>query len=411
MAINITYEKTGLGEFLERLPSLLLEYQKTKWSMEQEEKIRKDDREYKAAVSMYSDAKELYKSSRQQLDVLEKEYLKTGLNMDSLNETYKTAGIDLIDTIYKGEMTNWEGRANHYGKLTEIIGAKVNEIEGILYNDVAQAKQIMLGGGIMGSGAGDPNKWDREDLGVDAYIQTFGEPSQATRDYFAANPGTITTQLQKLEGTRLLNTTRDTNLVIKTQKNSEQFLGRYTVSAAGTSQLNDFYNMEEIKHGYNSKTPGIDLPMYENAIKAQNNIQVNIALEFSELLGEEVDGQAFPLKYFEAYEQMHLASKPSVETGAGEQGLRDFAPLVQNALKSYSYYVDLINNGETAKAKRIELLAQKYYGFSAMSFQQYVTSLNDHFSQYTLIPFTMENKVISHDESIFDNDIYDEEDK
>jgi len=411
MAINITYERTALGEFLERLPSLLLEYKKTKWSMEQEKKIREDDRNYKAAVSMYSDAKELYKSSKNELNSLEDKWSSLGLQLNTLNETYKSAGADVASNIYQGEATNWLARANHLEELTQEIEAKKDALEGVLYNDIRKADQVMKGGSIAGFGGGsDPTRWDAGDLGIEGYTSTYGDPSAAVQEFYDVNQGNIQSNLSDLEGTRLLNESRDKKLTNFSRKEAEQFLGGYEASSKLSSGLKQIYDLTEFETQEN--TPGVTPEMISEASNRKKELMTDIALEFSELLGEEADGLENPMDYYLAYEALHTRTMQSTATGGGEQGLRDFSIMMTSARKSYDYYISLLNSGDTGKANKIEALAKKYFGFEGMSFQAFITKASGDYSTYTLTPFEVNNQVLTKDQSIFDQeDLFQNEDE
>ena len=412
MGVNVTYQRSALADFLERLPSLLMEYKKTQWSMEQEAKLRKEDREYKAAVSMYSDAKELYKSAERSLDELENSWLQTGLGLDGLNEMFKTKGLDIVEKVYEGEATNWIGRANHYQDLAAQLGKKAQVMQNVLYDDIAKTKQIMAGGGVSGAGGGsDPVRWDMGDFGAKAYEETYGEPMSAiSQEYLAANPGVVRQSLEKFESTRLLNRLRDAKNVNQDRRQSEQFLGGYVNSAYTKSGLSTVYEMEKIQNAYAKGAEEVDVAMNDQAVQKQRAGQVIIGSEFADLLGiPQAEAQEQIMDYYYLYDRMHAAAEQPVLTGGGEQGLRDFSLLVTNARQAYNHYLSLKNKGNNAEANRIEELAKKYFGFEGMGFQQYLTSLNMHFSKYALTNFEETKQVIRNDQSIFDDDIYEQE--
>ena len=411
MALNITYERSALADFLERLPSMLLDFKQTQLKLATEEKIRKDNREYQASVSMYQDARDLYKVTRKELNTLETSYAETGMNISSLNDIYSTAaGLKPLQDIGDIDIQNWEERTEYYGDLTSNLERKKEALKGVLYGDVQQAQQIMAGGGVGGYSGGDPDQWDLSDIGLDAYEQTYGPAPEYIKDYFGSQPGLMRKSLTDLNQALLNFDYKETihaenkqQLLTKKRNQSLLYMGTLASEWYKGSGLAEFDGLLTHEAADKDGTAPFKKGEKESVEFDKKVIVSKIGEDFATLLGKAQDGLDKPLDYFHKYQEMYDNTVGRGVTRLGQVAEGDFSDYTFYIKQSYNVYKAL----EGSEKIKFERLARQYFGFGKnQTFDQFVKAVSENYSKITTLPFDINGQF---DDDANESDEWDED--
>ena len=396
----IVYKKSELGIFLEQLPQLLATYRMQNAQIALERELLEDKQEHEsdmltqrqdhdAVVSLYQDAKSEATLNRTELNTLENQYQRTGADLDDLNALFKTeASLKTLTAITEIPANDFKKRAEYYDDVASNTKQKIEVIEDALYGDIFKAQQIARGGrpGIGYQGGLDPDAWDIGDINYSAYVDAYGENPMIER-MFENIPGDLTASLNELELSRLSQILKEeTSKKHKKQSddveledkatNAQLYLGTKVKDASIASGLGDYYNyLTVISDPENYDTESID-----SANEAIPSIKIEIAEGLATLTGQHIDlndleGSSVLLEnLFKQYSDAHSHATGTAESRlgiTGEASFSYFEGMIEDAWENYK-------NKDEATQKELDILAQKLFGFTRMTFGEFVKEYNQY---------------------------------
>ena len=321
-----------------------------------------------ASKSLYNENKKLYYSAIDNLDKLEATYGETVGSLEPLNEMYTSGGKDVTADIYKGEATDYQARADNALENWQAVKNKIGVLQGSLYGDVKRAKNIMAGGAGFEGGV-DPKGWDLADLGIIAYEHRFGESSPTVVSMFENNPGLMTASLaslQKTEGALALTGSKrkyysgatETKTGDNEMKQAELVFGTIASSARKTSGKQMYDGLMIQQANFNEQTGDEEITANNDA---QFRITKEIGKEFADLTGQVVTPEEY-LDVTEEYFEMLNLAQGSSEVRQGQTAYANWSVYKNYITQARDAYVKALQAGDAEKAKRLNSLAEKYFG-------------------------------------------------
>ena len=321
-----------------------------------------------ASKSLYNENKKLYYSAIDNLDKLEATYGETVGSLEPLNEMYTSGGKDVTADIYKGEATDYQARADNALENWQAVKNKIGVLQGSLYGDVKRAKNIMAGGAGFEGGV-DPKGWDLADLGIIAYEHRFGESSPTVVSMFENNPGLMTASLaslQKTEGALALTGSKrkyysgatETKTGDNEMKQAELVFGTIASSARKTSGKQMYDGLMIQQANFNEQTGDEEITANNDA---QFRITKEIGKEFADLTGQVVTPEEY-LDVTEEYFEMLNLAQGSSEARQGQTAYANWSVYKNYITQARDAYVKALQAGDAEKAKRLNSLAEKYFG-------------------------------------------------
>ena len=359
-------------------------------SMEMKEKAI----DLSASKSLYNENQKLYYDALDNLQTLEATYGETVGSLEPLNEMYTSGGKDVTADIYKGEAKDYQARADNALENWQAVKNKIGILQGSLYGDVKRAKNIMaVGQGF--EGGVDPEGWDLADLGIVAYEHRFGESSPTVIAMFENNPGLMTASLaslQKTEGALGLTTAKRKYYAEATtkktgdddMKQAELVFGTIASSARKTSgkQMYDGFMMQ--RANFNDQTSDEEIAA-NNA--SQFAITKEIGKEFSELTGQVVTEEQY-LDVTEEYFEMLNLAQGSSEVRQGQTAYANWSVYKNYITQARDEYVKALQAGDAEKAKRLNSLAEKYFGKpQGIELSTFASDMDTYYSKTILASF------------------------
>jgi hypothetical protein len=395
----VVYHKSELGTFLEQLPDLVMQYQRQNAMMQFEKdtledkqahdvQMQEDAREFQAEVSMYQDNKALERDARNRLEDLEMDLQKTGASLSLLNNEYVTQGaIKVLDNISEIPATDYARRAEYFSEKAEMHDDQARILKDVLYGDIFKAQQIATGGrpGMGYHGGLDPEQWDMEDIGYDAYVAEYGE-NPIVESYFSRIPGTLRQSLGVLamdELSRVMTkekakafrkTAGETELKEKAS-DASKYLGDRIYHGAIESGLNDYYTALGILKTPDDYEP--DVVKDAEATKAQ--VKLSIGSDIAQLTGKAVDETMGIDEQVEQIESLFFTFENAHIHGTGryEPGLK------VTGEASYDYLEGIIEDAwanyqtkDSATRKELDEIAQRLFGYTGKTFTEFVDEYN-----------------------------------
>tara|TARA_R100000808_G_scaffold6268_2_gene18754 strand:+ start:514 stop:1836 length:1323 start_codon:yes stop_codon:yes gene_type:complete len=410
---EIVVERSPLAEFLDEMPSLIMQYKQMQ--MAQEERIA--DREYRermanksieleASKSLYKEAVSEYNKLDSALMALENKYSEAVGSVDNLGEMYKGSGLDVVTDIYKGEATNYQARADNALENIQALKNKINIVQGSLYGDVKRVQNIMAGGAGFEGGA-SAEGWDLGDLGLLAYETQFGESSPTVKAMFKNNPGMMTSSLASLQKTeeamklskekRQYYSDKDANAKeISARSEAELTFGSLIGSSAITSGKQQFDGLSMIEANFDDTTTEDDKSKVANS---KNALRTQIGKDFAFLLGDLVSEDMY-FDYSEDYFEMHNLAKGQSAVRQGRTAYGNWSIFNNYVQKANANYINAIQSGDTNKALMLNQMAIKYFGMpdsKDVQLSTFANDMNKHFSKTILAGFESSNQILPED--------------
>ena len=388
----ITVERSAIADFLDELPGLLMQYKQMQWAHEVQEKTI----ELEASKSLYNENKKLYYDALDNLQTLESTYGETVGSLEPLNEMYTAGGKDVTADIYKGEATDYQARADNALENWQAVKNKIGILQGSLYGDVKRAKNIMAGGAGFEGGA-DPKGWDLADLGIVAYENRFGESSPTVVSMFENNPGLMTTSLaslQKTEGALALTTAKrgyygtatETKAGDDDMKQAELVFGTIASSARKTSGK-QMYDGLLLARAELNQDPSNNVEQIDANNARQFEITKEIGKEFADLTGQVVTEEQY-LDVTEEYFEMLNLAQGSSEVRQGQTAYANWSVYKNYISQARDEYVKALQAGDAEKARRLNSLAEKYFGKpQGIELSTFASDMDTYYSKTILASF------------------------
>jgi len=338
--------------------------------MELKENLAEKQYQIEAGKSLYNENQKLYYDAITNLEALKATYGETVGSLEPLNEMYVTSGKDVTEDIYEGVATDYQARADNTLKKLQAVKNKIDILQGSLYGDVKRAKNIMAGGAGFEGGV-DPEGWDLADLGLIAYEHRFGESSPTVVSMFENNPGLMTTSLaslQKTEGALALTTAKreyygtatETKAGDDDMKQAELVFGTIASSARKTSGK-QMYDGLLLARAELNQDPSNNAEQITANNTRQFEITKEIGKEFADLTGQAVTPEEY-LDVTEEYFEMLNLAQGSSEVRQGQTAYANWSVYKNYITQARDEYVKALQAGDAEKARRLNSLAEKYFG-------------------------------------------------
>jgi hypothetical protein len=404
----VVYNKSELGTFLEQLPNLVMQYQRVagerahdeamlERKLEHEEKMFRDKQEYDANLTAYGDAKAVYRENKQALDALELQYQQTGADIGHLPEIYNTGGaLEALGKITEIPAKDWAQRADYWESMADQLETKHDRLSDILYTDIAQATQIMAGGaGYLGGF--NPQGWDIEDLGIEAYESKYGKASNVVEDVFRSQPGTIEASRMDLEAKEALSLQRlarasaleDQSLEKSSQDKkdiSNLWFGtrvRNSKERSGLNEIEGYDNIMTIAENNN------DQDTYDNALQASLQAKINLGTFYGELIGEDEKTRAQnAIANYDEFVTMQKLARYQYTQGKGISAEADFQTYQELVDAAWTHYQSI--SPDTVQGQeyrqRLDTIARDLLGMSkTQTFEKFVQENRKYYADNLLI--------------------------
>ena len=398
---QIVIQRSPIADFLDELPSLILQYKQMEYAQEEraierqlKSELLEKGYEIEAGKSMYNENMKIYSAAEQSLQLLETEYHKAVGDVSSLGELYKAAGNEVVRDVYEGEATDYSARADWAYDNAQQIKGQIETLQGSLYGDIKRAENIMAGGAGFRGGV-SAEEWDPADLGIVAYELQYGEASPTVQSLFKNNLGAVTeslTRLRKTEQTFGLTEQKIQYYESKTQAEkvqsendkAELMFGTLSNSSKKTSEMQNLQALQIAEANYDVNTDAATRAANE---QGQFAIYKAIGGEFSKLIGRDVDPEDYPAITEEYIEMQNLGSGDAAslmgQTAYGNWSA--FKGYVDDAAREY---VAAIQANDTEKVRILNELAQKYFGMPpGVSLTQFAADVGDQYSKTLLATF------------------------
>jgi hypothetical protein len=398
---QIVIQRSPIADFLDELPSLILQYKQMEYAQEEraierqlKSELLEKGYEIEAGKSMYNENMKIYSAAEQSLQLLETEYHKAVGDVSSLGELYKAAGNEVVRDVYEGEATDYSARADWAYDNAQQIKGQIETLQGSLYGDIKRAENIMAGGAGFRGGV-SAEEWDPADLGIVAYELQYGEASPTVQSLFKNNLGAVTeslTRLRKTEQTFGLTEQKIQYYESKTQAEkvqsendkAELMFGTLSNSSKKTSEMQNLQALQIAEANYDVNTDAATRAANE---QGQFAIYKAIGGEFSKLIGRDVKPEDYPEITEEYIEMQNLGSGDAAslmgQTAYGNWSA--FKGYVDDAAREY---VAAIQANDTEKVRILNELAQKYFGMPpGVSLTQFAADVGDQYSKTLLATF------------------------
>jgi hypothetical protein len=349
-----------------------------------------------ASKDLYNENRKLYYDALDNLENLESTYGETVGSLEPLSEMYTKSGKDVTADIYEGEAKDYQGRADQALENWQAIRNKISILKGSLYGDVKRAKNIMAGGAGFQGGV-DPEKWDLSDLGIIAYESRFGESSPTVVSMFKNNPGLMTSSLaslQKTEGT--LGLTEEKREYYKrtgiekssddAMKQSELVFGTLASSAIKTSGKQEYDGLIIQAENLGSEADETDVA---NNKARQFTITKEIGEEFSKLTGQDVAPEDYIDITSDYFEMLSLGRGASA-VRRGQTAYGNWSVYYNYVAMARDEYIKAIKAGDSEKARKLNTLAEKYFGMPSgqgLELTTFAQDMGEYFSSTILASF------------------------
>tara|TARA_Y100000593_G_scaffold23245_1_gene46141 strand:- start:16693 stop:18075 length:1383 start_codon:yes stop_codon:yes gene_type:complete len=422
---NIVIKDHPMAAFARELPALLLRYKLQVQEMETqakmldrkivaEQELKKADREYSENLMHYKDAKSDMIDAKNNLRTTNDSLMKTGADMDLVNELFKTEGIGPLLALSKIKAGNYEAKAEALEKNTEIYKRKDEILKDILYDEVSKASAVLTGGDPeLGKAAGgDPEVWDAEDFGYSTYqkmydpeiLNVFNQTGQVpqpfteeqarifkseslksdiARSVIESRPDLMRKNVAAFKAAELsdmltaariekLGVKDTSDLAEKKALEASQYMQQRLTNAADDSGYNQYWISLEVAQNADGDYDDESVSSHtENARFLKNTI----AKELAELRGMDfVENETFVELIFNEYRSIHKQAEGVYQPGIGWKSPPDFSKLEELVQTVYDNY-----QTKSADAKkRLDVLAKKYFGYTGMTFEEFVNKFNSH---------------------------------
>ena len=392
----VVYKQEPLTALLQELPTLIMQQQQIiadrahdehmfDLKVQAEKDLAKDKREYDASVDMYKDARSQAKENKKAYEALVNEFQKTGGNLGHLPELFRNEkAIKVLDDIGKIPAENYSERAEWWEAKADKIEAQKDALADKMYGDIYNAKQIMAGGRGY-KGGYDPLMWDIEDIGIEAYEKEYGKADPIIQDIFKSNIGTIEKSLAELETSELsrrlswrkgsyYEKKSGKDVGQETKRRATAWLGTRTGSAYLDSGMQNYLSLEAAKQVTN-----LDQPTFNKYIEAQDEIKQEVGVLYGELLGQDAKTVDDVDKNFNEYSMILKHSR--ADTMLGKEA--EFAYYQLAVEKAYKNYQTKTGDGKA----RLDAIASKLFGFTGISFEEFVEQFKSKTADYLLSDF------------------------
>jgi hypothetical protein len=398
----------SIADAARELKDLVLELSLQRDKFKLQEKLRREDREYTAAISMYQDAKKEAIDAEKQYNRIEDSWRESGLSLSSLNDMFKTdESLKVLKNINEIPAQDWKQRSQHFSDKAFNLKRKADLIGNELFGDIRKAKNILAGGAGYAGGT-DKKMWDPQDLGFEAYQKMFPEDktTDIVKEFFDVNPGLLESSLAKLQKqqldfmslreklgyyNRLGEKATSEQLRMKRGYIQKSFSGQLN-SAKHRSGLNDVKDKQWRAAQYRDALDPSDKDMKAN-IEAMESEALNdaerIGRLYGSLFGKTNLSEQDAMRFYKDYDRVHALAKSTTAVREGVISDPDFMPYwnsIEKAYNTWSVEKDL------GKKSAMEETAKILFGFYG-DFEEFYQETIKNKADYLISPFKEDGQV------------------
>jgi len=400
----------SVADAARELKDLVLELglQRDKFNLQA--KLRKEDREYAATVSMYQDAKKEASNAEAEYNKIEDSWRESGLSLNSLNEMFKTdTSLKVLKDINEIPAQDWKQRSEYWGDKASNLKRKADIIGDELFGDIRKAKNILAGGAGFAGGT-DPNMWDPKDLGLEAYKTMYPEDEKTdlVKEFFDVNPGLMEASLGKLTKQQLdfmsvrekqgyYSRLGDKEARVKEiQKRNyiQKIISGNINSAKHLSGLKDVFTKKQGAEQIRDAWGGLEVSEEDQARileleKESIDTAENIGRLYASLFGQTKLSSEDALGAYKDYERIHDLAKSTTAVREGVVSDPDFMPYWNSIERAYATWSE--EKDSRIKAA-MEQTAQKLFGFWG-KFDEFYQETVKNKADYLMSPFKQDGQI------------------
>ena len=400
----------SIADAARELKDLVLELglQRDKFNLQA--KLRKEDREYTAAVSMYQDAKKEASNAEAEYNKIEDSWRESGLSITSLNQMFKTdKSLKVLQDINEIPAQDWKQRSEYWGDKASNLKRKADVIGNELFGDIRKAKNILSGGAGFAGGS-DSKMWDPEDLGLGAYKKMYPEDTKTdlVKEFFDVNPGLLEASLGKLQKQQLdflrlrenigyysrMSEKAATAKEVQKKDYIQKIISGNINSAKHLSGFKDVFKKklgaEQIKDAWaGQEIPEEDQARIVKLEKESIDTAENIGRLYASLFGQTNLSTENALGFYKDYEKIHDLARSTTAVREGVVSDPDFMPYWNSIEKAFSTWSE---EKEIEKKTAMEQTAQKLFGFWG-KFDKFYKETVQNKADYLMSPFKQDGQI------------------
>ena len=398
----------SIADAARELKDLVLELSLQRDKFKLQEKLRREDREYTAAISMYQDAKKEAIDAEKQYNRIEDSWRESGLSLSSLNEMFKTdESLKVLKNINEIPAEDWKQRTQHFSDKASNLKRKADIIGNELFGDIRKAKNILAGGAGYAGGT-DVQTWDPKDLGFEAYQKTYpgDKTTDIVKEFFDVNPGLLESSLAKLQKqqldfmslreklgyyNRLGEKATSDQLAIKKDYIQRSFSSQLN-SAKHRSGLKDVKDKQWRAAQLTDAWDGSDKDMkadIETTELEALNLAEDVGRLYGFLLGDSNINSDNAMKLYKEYESIHELARSTTAVRQGVISEPDFMPYWDSIDRAYNTWN---KQEDPSKKAALEQTARNLFGFYG-DFEEFYQETRKNKADYLMSPFKEDGQV------------------